>query len=860
MQEETFRALDRGTTLIARSRRLARALTEAFHQRQRELGRSVWARPDILPLDAFLDRMWRAWLWRGPGDPGPALLGPLQEETLWEMVIRDSPAGDSLLQIPETARSARDAWALVRAYGLPVDGRFEASDDSAAFRGWARDFERRCARNRWMERARLPDFLSERIQAGEIAKPASVLSAGFSDLTPQQASLFAALGDPEGVEIPGFAAAIEHLRLADATDEIRHAAHWARGLLERDPETEIGIIVPNLSRLRSKVQRIFQATLDPSGVRDSERSFHVSVGPRFDEHPLVHAALLMLEFGLRGLPLARAGMLLRSPFLGGAEPEWSARALLDAKLRQKGVWQVSPRILRDAARNCPRLEESLRRFERVLEAISDERRPSAWAGHFSELLAALGWPGERALSRREYQVEQEWRGLLSDFATLDSVAAPMTFDAAFWRLRAAAASVVFQVENEGANVQIMGMFEASGVHFDHVWIMGLDEETLPAPANPNPFLPLALQQERALPHSSAERELTYAQDLLARLIEAAPDAVLSYPQQDGDRALGPTPLILGEWQSPAGVRTPVEEWVSEMRAGALFETLADEVAPPIDAGSIQGGGTYLFKDMAACPFRAFAIYRLGARPLEASTLGLSYRDHGTGVHKALELIWNELGSHARLIQMDPGDLRWLVSGSVAAAMAALPPGIGRKVEQRRLEKLLLAWLDIEKTRDPFVARKQEQQRLVSIGGLQLKTRADRIDVLEDGREIILDYKTGILKLSGWDTDRPDEPQLPLYCATSDRPAGGAAMVSIRTGELGFRGLTGDGIRLPEMKEMRISQRVSFGQQVVRWRQALEGLAENMLAGRAEVDPKEGACENCGLWALCRIREYENERG
>jgi len=41
---------------------------------------------------------------------------------------------------------------------------------------------------------------------------------------------------------------------------------------------------------------------------------------------------------------------------------------------------------------------------------------------------------------------------------------------------------------------------------------------------------------------------------------------------------------------------------------------------------------------------------------------------------------------------------------------------------------------------------------------------------------------------------------------------------------------------------------------------LEGLARNFQAGRAEVDPKEHACDHCGLWALCRIREFENDRG
>jgi ATP-dependent helicase/nuclease subunit B len=865
MQEETFRELERGATLITASHRLARALRDAFHARQRELGRSVWNRPDILALDSFLDRAWRGWLWSG-GGASPVLLQPLQEQMVWETVIRGSPAGDSLLQIPETARRAMDAWRLVQGYRLPVDGRFEASDDCAAFHGWSRDFESRCASNRWLEWARLCDLVAGRMAVGVIPRPDAVYRAGFDEMTPQQADCFAAMGNPPEIEIPGFEPAVDRRSLADATEEIRNAALWARSLLERDPETQIGVIVPNLRQLRSKVQRIFRAVLNPSGeFDDPERSFHISLGPALDDYPLVHAALLMIEFGLAGLTLPRAGMLLRSPFLAGADDEWSNRALLDAKLRRKGLWDLSASNLRNTADSCPRLRESLRRFEIEIEKLSGGRAASEWARHFSKLLEALGWPGERPLTRREYQVVREWRGLLSDFAMLDRVAPLMTFDEAFWRLREAAGSTVFQVENEGANVQIMGMFEASGLRFDHVWIMGLDDETLPAPANPNPFLPLALQQEHGLPHSSPERELTFATDLIERLLASAPDVVFSHPEQDGDRLLAPSPLLPGDWRSAAAVSEangamPSEKWIADMRSSVQFEELADEFAPLVVPASTHAGGASLFKDMAACPFRAFAKHRLGAKPLDESTLGLSYRDRGTGVHKALELIWSELGSHTRLIEMDDGNLRGLVASSVAAAMAGLPGGIGRKLERRRLEKLLIEWLAIEKTRDPFVVRKPEQERLVAIGELQVRTRADRIDELPDGREIILDYKTGQIKSSAWDTERPDEPQLPLYCATSDRPVGGAAIAVIRVGELAFRGLTGAGISLPAMKDMKMSAPVAFGRQVAAWKQALERLAEDFQAGRAEVDPKEHACENCGLWALCRIREFENDRG
>ena len=856
MHEEVFRAVQDGATIITASRRLARVLTRDFHLRQRERGRSVWERPDILPYDAFLDRAWQDWLWRAAESDAPMLLDPVQEQLVWEQLILESPAGESLLRIPETAREAMEAWQLVKAYGLPMDGRFEATEDWAAFAAWARSFQRRCEQNRWLERARLSDFLRGRIEA-----PGSLFLAGFEDLTPQQAEFLDALGQAQKLDPADYRAAPSRRRLPDAVGEIRSAAEWARRQLEQNPEAHIGIIIPDLTRLRPKVERIFQETLDPAGVDvGHERSFHVSLGPPLADYPLVRSALLLLEFGLGPLTLPQAGMLLRSPFLGGAEDEWNQRALLDAKLRRNGSWDVTVSSLRDAAGTCPQLQRILRLFEKELRKLPEEQLASNWSRDFSRLLESLGWPGDRTLNSREFQTREAWQSLLSKLTALDLAAPPLSFGEALDRLRELAAATVFQVENEGAPVQIMGILEASGLRFDHLWIMGLHDDALPAPASPNPFLPVSLQREFRLPHSSAERELEFSARLVERLLASAPDIVLSYPEAEGDRALQPSPLVASGLWLVVENEPSLGAWITEMRAPADFQQLSDETAPPVVTDGVHSGGARLFQDMAACPFRAFAKQRLSAKPLEETDLGLNYRDRGNSVHKALQFIWNELGSHARLMELQPDELRRVLARSVNAAVDTLGPGIGRDLERRRLERLLGEWLELEKSRGEFRVRQSEEKREVSIAGLQVQIRADRIDELPDGRQIILDYKTGQVGTSDWTGDRPSQPQLPLYCATSDEPLAGAAFARIRTGDSGFIGLTGTGVSLPAMKAMAMTPTVPFAQQVTAWQSVLERLAEDFRAGKAEVDPKPGECDHCGLRALCRIREFENDRG
>jgi hypothetical protein len=60
--------------------------------------------------------------------------------------------------------------------------------------------------------------------------------------------------------------------------------------------------------------------------------------------------------------------------------------------------------------------------------------------------------------------------------------------------------------------------------------------------------------------------------------------------------------------------------------------------------------------------------------------------------------------------------------------------------------------------------------------------------------------------------------------------------------------------------MTVARRAGFDDQLTRWKRVLERLAENFRNGRAEVDPKPDACDNCGLTALCRIREVQSDRG
>ncbi len=445
-----------------------------------------------------------------------------------------------------------------------------------------------------------------------------------------------------------------------------------------------------------------------------------------------------------------------------------------------------------------------------------------------------------------------WTELLSQFAVLDAVAAPLSFSQAVERYRALAAGSVFQFEDIGAPVQIADHLEMAGMRFDHVWVMGLSDEALPAPAGPNPFLPISLQWQYGLPNASADREYKSGRTVFDRLISSAPEVVLSFPQMDGDRALSPSPFLTA---TPQTTTAPPSTWISRMLAASRLESIVDETAPPLDDEGVQRGGAALLRDMAACPFRAFASHRLGARELDRIEPGLSPSDKGKVLHQVLQLVLKELGSHSNLTTLSSGDLSALIRRHIATVLAPFGESTNIAVERTRLEKLLTNWMElIERPRPSFTVATLEEKKLIEIGGLQLEVRADRIDELPDGRHLILDYKTGDIKPRGWTGARLDEPQVPLYCISSGAPIAGAAFARIRADEIGFTGIADT--PLPRYQSYTGKSGPPLMDQIDEWRRALIDLAERFRAGDARVDPKYGdkTCEFCTVVPLCRIHD------
>jgi ATP-dependent helicase/nuclease subunit B len=875
-------------TVITAGRRLTRYLAQTYAAEQQAAGRLVWEQPDILPLDRWVTRCWETLSTSGhPACAELTLLNPYQEQALWEQVVTATEVGGEaapLLQVPAAAKAAREAWGLLKGWRQQPDDHPDwRNPDAEVFRRWADAFTARCARQRWLDGATLMDRVTDAVAAGHVPLPATLVLAGFDELTPQQDALVRAAveaGCEVGARAPvENAASAVRLPQPDREAEFIAAARWTRQLLEAGSTTPIGVVVPDLAGCRADVVRVFEDVLTPAAVlpgSDSGNMFNVSLGVPLGDVPVVRDALLFLGLAERRVPMAELSGILRSPFLAGAEAEANTRAALDVRLRGHGEPGLSIGFVARHAQTdgtphrCPQLAARFEQLAASRDNVRGRRRVGEWAAVFSGWLGHLGWPGDRGLDRNEYQAVEAFRQLLSDFAGLDPLAGETGFRGAGGTLRRMAAERVFQPQAEPAPVQILGTLEAAGLSFGHLWVTGLHDGAWPAAAQPNPFLPVGLQRRLGMPHASAERELEYARRVTGRLLASAPTVIVSYPQREGDMDLRPSPLVenLPESRWDPGGNVAEITGLACIHAGAPeLENVVDHGGPPLAAGEAVGGGTGLFKDQAACPFRAFANHRLGTRALELPEAGLDARARGTLIHQVLEIIWERLRSHAALVALNTAGETRLVAEAVDVVLEERgrqwPETLqGRflQLERERLVNLARDWLVVDRQRPPFEVLAPEQGKDVVLGGLPVKIRPDRIDRTPDG-VVMVDYKTGRPTRKGWFGSRLDEPQLPVYAVTYPEPVAGIAYGVLRRGEVGLIGLgadecLGDGFVTVEKSKLKeAADYPDWATLLANWRTGLAALAEAFRAGDARVDPKDdGSCLYCQLHPFCRVHE------
>lgn len=865
--------LEAGGLLLTPDLRQARIHRRLHDRAQASAGRQVWPTAQVLPLDAWLTLQWQ----RASADRPdlPVILSPVALRWLWwRQAARDAPG---LLDPADLGARARASWLRLRAHGgdLAAVSRWPLTRDQQAFLGWARAVEHELQDRQGCDAGDLARRLVEAAVLHATGPP--ILLAGFRRLAPAAEALFAALSGAgrlvERLQPTPQAGALFRHRAADPESERRTMLAWLRERVARAPAGIHAVVVPDLDANRGALERALAAMLQPAlelpGDDREQRVFDLAGGHPLAVQPVVDSALTAIACAAGTVDWTAASRLLLGTHVGGVDAERSTRIAAELSLRAaQGAVRIHGQRLADRAARAGATQ-----FAAAIAAGADallgakRRSASAWAETFGACLAAWGWPGPVPLGSREFQAARRFRELLDELATLASVATDLGASDALAELRRLAAAP-FQPESGEPSVFVLDAWEDPGVHFDSLWVAGLTASAWPRPVAVDPLLPIEIQRQLGMPGVTPEGCVVEAEAIIARWRTAADGLVLSWPQFENDTEVDGTPLL------PADAEELVLPSLPPSRERLAFddarlEAVPEAPLPPLATRQVKGGAR-LLELQAQCAFRAFAELRLDAAPLEEPQAGFDRRLRGVLLHRVLQDLWARLGSQPALAALDPEARSALAARAVDAAIAAsAPAGTGAPTIALEREWQLRAvgrLLELDLARPPFDVVETERAHTLTIAGLELRLRVDRVDRIGDER-IVIDYKTGRAQSSAWRGARMDAPQLPLYAVLHpDRP-GGIAFAKVSAAQAKYTGVGRDGSAIEGLEpaaRFRLTEDRQNGFEwpeiTAHWRAWLERLAEDFAAGRAEVDPKLAAdtCRFCHLAALCRVERASPE--
>ena len=878
--------IESGRSLLTPGLRLARQLTEAW-VKEALTKREVIPEPIIQPVDAWLEARWLEAVERGLL-PAQRMLSKLEERLLWQQIVEEDHRDFNefrLLQpsaAAEQARLSRDKLLQFAPTGddSPWRGLFQYDADCRAFARWCQRFDALMERSRWTTRV---DAYRQLLELPDPQK-VSLTLCHCLQLSPLTEQVLAHLGNIERIGMSPEQPTQDWTQLPsqhfdDRSLELAAVARWAVQR-HQDAQENTGIVLMDIKTDRPLLEYFLRQEFDCLDARYNSLPVNFATGMPLAQTPMYRDALLALSLDVLPLTRARALQLIRSPYLMGVDFAESSSGLnLAAMLLDFAVDPIPLEDFQHAVNQCAP-QSSL---AQVLAAWRVDRGRHSrkndlyqWCDYLRGELEVWGWPARNALDSVEYQQLDRFERSLDLLAGLGAIHGSVDYRRVITLWAQCLEDLIFQPKTHSGDLQVMGPLEAIGLRFDVLWVCGLQAGTLPSRPRLLPFIPGALQREWGMPDADNRQLIDQAKTLVASWRATHKSVIGSCRGLVDGVEQQPSPLITVETNNTETRLPRPSHWQDSVTLEQVNEPTA---LPLSDAPAIAyGGGASVLKNQSACPFRAWITHRLGPRTIESPHLGLSAAERGSIVHDALYYVWGKLESGVGLAASDDQTLAAIISDAVDNALREIEQNSRRRgiavrkrvgsacleIEAERCKGLISEWLDQERNRtDDFRVAEREESHELTVGPLVLTLRPDRVDELADGRRIVIDYKTGSVAASSWLSDRPADPQLPLYVMLDERVSG-LSFARVRRGEskfvflgdeLGFK--VGDKGLAAQLKSSR-AEVLSWEELSVKWRKSLTVLATEYAEGDARVDPLRGACLYCELSTVCRIAERNEE--
>lgn len=837
---------------IMRTDELAQAaLIITANQRQALDVRRRWSLPEgrVLPLATFIEQSWRQLV--AEDSPTPRWLSPFEQQVVWQRFIsKDSTF--VFKQDDALAKACREAFAWLSEWQVPLKALQDyATPNSEWFYRLAKRYLAACHEHHWVDNGQALTYLIEHAAAFALMLPKTLVFYRFwqvpTALQHLQTALAAAGVECRSYQPTGNAQPQTWRVEADSVgSELATLVQWTCLQASLKPQQSFACVIPDLHEHRASLEYYLHTFATPALLAE----VHFSLGKALIDYPLIQVAWRLIKFNpLTDIALDDLIYLSHSPF-------WQHRAAIEVLISQWRQQQLAifpPAAWRELA------SSELLVWRESLQAVPTTKAlPSVWCERWQQRLSVCAWP-QVALVAGEIAVAERFERVLATFAALDDFLGVLTQSEALHQWQALLTQTIFEPPSHRApRLYFLGLLEALGSDFDNLWLSDVTRYRWPSLPRASALIPLKCQEAYQLPGSRVGSQLDVEQRVWQAFSLMASDQwVVSHATLRGAE------LQLGV--------TQVESWPCLVvdRATPGSDAMEERVQPCMDTQALPcspenpfvPGGTAALRAQAHCPFQALARYRLGLRALPEVCMALTSSERGILVHQALQQLWAEIGNHAALIALTHDALRQQVTRVCRIALANLSQWRRRVLaqtlqvlEQQRLEKLLLAWLALEKTRPPFRVMQVEQTLEIAFAGKMWRLRPDRIDQLATGEYLVVDYKTGLSAIN-WQAEPLLEPQLPFYALLNPEPITALVVAHVTSRVKRIVGVAKEPIDVGLLGQLPAAS--DWSAQCQRWYDALSELATAYIAGEAAVRPAKGAatCQRCDLQAVCRVADH-----
>lgn len=827
------------TILVTPNARLAKFFKEKLSALQEK---EVWPSPNIFPLQSWMEILWNKHCTM-TASTSTKLLSDVQDSYIWQNIVKKHSS--SLFSPSEFSKKVQQAWQYCIAWKVEIfSDQFEANNEIKFFKKLVKEYMNE--RGHRITKIELIPNIIALIKQSKLTINKEIIFLSFDDLTPVQKELINALNDYTQSTItfydePAQSSGAQLFHAQTPQQELDTVINW---IAKYKTTHKIGVVIPDIQSRRQQIELKLLEHFRPN-------EFNISMGRPLLEYPLIQSAITLLSLNEEIMPLNTLHFLCYSSHIGGFSKEKHLRHNLYLKTASSTEKVLFVSSIINKIDPSSRFHKSLLNYFHLL-GKQKKLILAEWQNIFILGLDLFGFPGDNTLNSQEYQLHIKLMQALKELTTIDIKKSKYTRIEAIqifsWHL----SKIIYQPKAAEVNIHIMGFLESLGLHFDKLWVMGMDEKQIPQATSPSPFIPLDIQKQKQMPHACEEREFNLAKKHITRLIQSSSQTIFSYVKESDGAILSPS-CFLETLQAYQPVNIKNEEPL-------FLQTYKQEYIFPPVSKNLNTGGTSLLREQANCPFRAFAKFRLKINEPRETVDGLDNLDKGILIHNIFEQLWGEIKTHEKLITLYKSDqLNKIIEAVVNSALTNLEKRkpytfnkLYKVLELSRIKKIINNYLKLEMARPPFEVIATEQESSFKIGKLSINIRLDRIDRLENGDWITIDYKTGSPSLSAWFDERGSEPQLPIY-ALAEKKIKALMYAQLKQREIKNKGISQDQIDVEGVYPIEKKYKLTWSEQLDKWQLILENLSKEIEVGQIMPIENNKLCNTCPFDILCGLK-------